>query len=182
MKFVVGMVLALVLALASAFYVGERMDQKAQAQAVESFYTAVIEMNIRDVATKEQIEKLTPFITSKLRSTLLETLAAEEKFIKEAEQASEPMASAFEGPLFFYVWEGPNKMLGVKPESVAGQTSYRVMFQMAKPYDTDPKNNWEDRAILVKENGKWVIDELQFGIGDGSTPNHSLSEKLKQRS
>lgn len=182
MKFAMGMVLALVLALASAFYVGERMDQKAQAQAVERFYTAVIEMNIRYVASKEEIEKLTPFISSKLRDTLLETLAAEEKFAKEAQQATEPMASAFEGPLFFNVWEGASKMLGAVPESVDGQTSYRVTFQMAKPHDTDPKNNWQDRAILVKENGKWVVDELEYGIGDGSKVHHSLTRRLKQRS
>jgi len=81
--------------------------------------------------------------------------------------------------MFLGVWEGANRMLAAKREVLAGQTTYLVTFEIKSPYDKDPNSNWKDRAILVQENGKWVVDDLVFRVADGSMDGRSLSQSLK---
>jgi hypothetical protein len=176
MKYVVAAVLALVLVFLGSRYVGEYMDQKEQAQAVESFYKTVLELNMYGMPSKGEIDKFKPFISSKLLDGLLQAFAAEEKHTLETKGEEAPL---FEGPMFLGVWEGANRMLAAKREVLAGQTTYLVTFEIKSPYNKDPNGNWKDRAILVQENGKWVVDDLVFRVADGSMDGRSLSQSLK---
>lgn len=176
MKYVVAAAGALILGFSGWHYLGERMDQTEQALCVDNFYKTVIALDVRGVPSRDDVKILSPFISSKLHNSVLQALAAEEKHALEKKGEQAPL---FEGPMFLGVWEGASRVKAATHELVAGETTYLVTLEIKSPYDKDPNNNWKDRAILVQEKGKWVVDDVVFRVTQGRMDGRSLSQSLK---
>lgn len=175
MKYVATAVAAMVFGFFGSLYISDRMEQSARQQTLNSFYKAVIEQDIRGVPSLETIDQLSPLISSKLRQGLLRALAYERTHIQKTKGSQAPL---FEGPMFVGVWEGAGRVRGVTRENLPGKASYLVTLAMKPPYDIALNSDWKDRAILVQENGKWVVDDLVFIIEDGRTNSRVLSQLL----
>jgi hypothetical protein len=175
MKYVAAAVGALVLVFFGSQYVGERIDQKEQALCVDNFYKTVIALDVRGAPSKDEVDILAPFISSKLHDSLLQASVAEEKHARDMKGDEAPL---FEGPMFLGVWGGASRMKAATRQVMTGQITYLVTLQMMSPYDKDPNNDWKDRAILIQENGKWVVDDLVFLIKEGSVNNRTLSQSF----
>ena len=81
--------------------------------------------------------------------------------------------------MFVGVWEGAGRVKGVTRENTPGKASYLVTLAIKPPYDIALNSDWKDRAILVQENGKWVVDDLVFIIEDSRTNSRVLSQLLQ---
>ena len=176
MKYVAAAAAAVVFGLFCSLYVNDRMEQRDHEQALNSFYKVVIEQNFRGAPSKDAINQLSPLISTKLRNGLLFAMAAEEAHIKKTKGSQAPL---FEGPMFVGVWEGADRVKGVTRENTPGKASYLVTLAIKPPYDIALNSDWKDRAILVQENGKWVVDDLVFIIEDSRTNSRVLSQLLQ---
>jgi hypothetical protein len=175
MKYVVAAVGALVLIFFGCQYVGERIDQKEQALCVDNFYKNVIALDVRGAPSKDEIEILSPFISTKLRDSLLQASVAEEKHALDMKGDEVPL---FEGPMFVGGGEGASRIKAIKREVMTGQITFLVTLQMMSSHDKDPNNDWKDRAILIQDKGKWVVDDLVFLIKEGNVNNRTLSQSF----
>ena len=176
MKYVAAALVTVVFGLFGSLYVNDRLEQRDRGDALNSFYKAVIQEDIRGVPSLETIDRLSPLISTKLRNGLLLALAAEEARIKKIKGSQAPL---FEGPMFVGVWEGAGRVKGVTRENMPGKVSYLVTLGIKPPYDIALNSDWKDRAILVQENGKWVVDDLVFIIEDSRKNSRVLSQLLQ---
>jgi uncharacterized protein YecT (DUF1311 family) len=177
MKYAVAVIVALLVVCVGAFYQGERWSVHDETKVVDNFYQHVISLDVRGAPSRETVDSLSPFISSKLREALLQAWVDEEAHTRETKGEEAPL---FEGPMFLGVWEGAQKVLDVQRDHKSEPTSYVVTLQMKSPYDKDPKNNWKDRVILVQENGKWVVDDLVFRVDTNPPSVRSLMHNLQQ--
>lgn len=166
---------ALVLAFFGVQYLNVHDNFNEQTKLIEDFYKNAAE--VRGVPSKDTIEKLSPYLSIKLRDALLQALVDEEAHIRETKGEEAPL---FEGPMFLGVWEGAQDVLNVKRESGLDKTSYVVTFQVKNSHGKDPSSSWKDRVVLVQENGKWVVEDLVFQVGSDSPKHLILTNLLEQ--
>ena len=176
MKYVLSAIAALLVVCVTVFCRSEASLANDQTKLVSNFYQHVLSLDVRGVPSRDTIETLSPFMSSKLRNALLQALADEEAHTRETKGDEPPL---FEGAIFLGVWEGAKQVLDVQHENKSQLSSYLVTFQMEAPYDQDPKHNWTDRVILVQENEKWVVDDVWFQVGGDSSAPMNLKQRLQ---
>ena len=151
--------------------------QQAQMQSVDRFYKMVLALDVRGIASKETIDQLSPLISNDLHMALLQALVAETQHIRETKGEEAPL---FEGPLFLGVWEGAQRVSDVRWDGRTDQVSYWVTLASDSPDGKQPANSWQDRVVLVQENGRWVVDDLVFLAADVGANARTLLKSLRQ--
>jgi hypothetical protein len=126
---------------------------------VRKFYRFVIGMKTDGIPSKGNIQKLSPLISAKFQERLLKALAAEDRHSKEAAEPEPPLV---EGSLFFSLFEGADRIGAISREKTDLQTTYLVELEYGDPKNPKQFVKWKDRAILIQENGKWVMDDLEL--------------------
>ena len=124
---------------------------------VRQFYAATINANVTGAPTAEQLATLSPYLSDTLRSLLA---AARKRSEAEAAKSPDEKPSFVEGDLFSSLFEGPNAV-EVLPDSVRGE--HRVATVKMTANAANPPVTWVDRAILVKQGDRYVIDDIEYG-------------------
>lgn len=132
-------------------------------QIVNDFYSLVIGLKSRGIPSLETIKKLSPLISSKLRLLLLRSQAAEARYAREPRDPRPPLV---EGSLYFSFLEGAHRIVSVLADKKSSGTAYLVALEFGDPKDANHFSKWEDRALLAMEEGRWVVDDLEF-LGKG---------------
>lgn len=177
MKYVVALVLLAVLGFFGGRYITHASDQKDQVATVENFYKAVIALNVRGLPSEDAMKQLTPHLSTKLREAIQHAQVAETQHTNDTYGSEAPF---FQGPLFFGVWEGAQRLVEMQRDATAARVSYRVTLEMHNPNTEEPKDHWQDRVVLVLENGRWVVDDLIFMVSDDKSSEDTLSSKLRE--
>lgn len=176
MKRVLMALIACVLCVLAGCDVRMRMQERAQIQSLERFYQLVMAKDVDGLPSKEWMGELTPLISTQLRDAVLKAQNAEAKRKLETQGTVPPL---FEGPVFLGTWEGAQRIVKIAPESVDGQVSYLVTLQVRGTQGNEPTDYWTDRAILVEENGRWVVQDLVLHVNGVATDLPALSHNLK---
>ncbi len=177
MKYVVALVLLAVFGFFGGRYITYASDQKDQAATVENFYKAVIALNVRGLPSEDAMKQLTPHLSTKLREAIQHAQVAETQHTNDTYGSEAPF---FQGPLFLGVWEGAQRLVEMQRDATAARVSYRVTLEMHNPNTEEPKDHWQDRVVLVLENGRWVVDDLIFMVSDDKSSEDTLSSKLRE--
>jgi hypothetical protein len=111
------------------------------------------------VPSRKNIDRLSPFISLSFRSNLLGARDAEDKNFKKTKGTEPPL---FEGSLFYSLFEGADKYTSIKSEPDTKIVSCLVNLEYRDPYGKHEIVKWQDRAILIKENNKWVVYDLEL--------------------
>lgn len=67
-----------------------------------------------------------------------------------------------QGALFYSLFEGAHRLKDIYSDSEAGVNAFLVDLEYGNPNDKKEFTKWSDRAIVINENGKWVVDDLEL--------------------
>ncbi len=134
-------------------------QQNEQVLAVSSFYKTILKFKDGGVPTRRNIDRLSPFISEYFRNSLLHARDVEDKNIKRTKGSEPPLV---EGSLFFSLFEGADKYTAIKAEPDKNPVAYLVNLEYRDPYRKHEIVKWQDRAILIKENNQWVVNDLEL--------------------
>lgn len=154
-------------------------DHELKVEAVKAFYQATLNLREGGVPKRSSLKKLSPLISLKFNKNLQAALEAEEREFKRSKGKEPPLV---QGALFYSLFEGAQRIKDIHTDSKAGANAFIVDLEYGDPVIKNSFTKWSDRAIVVKENGKWVVDDLellgdwQFGAkGKLSTILHSVA-------
>ncbi len=149
----------LFVALCFVFCSNVRAQQNEQALVVADFYKVILTFKDGGVPSWKNIDRLSPFISADFRNLLLDARLAEEKHTKKTKNSEPPLV---EGSLFYSLFEGADKYTAIKLEPDKKPVSYLINLQYHDPYGKHEIVKWQDRAILIQENNKWVVHDLEL--------------------
>jgi hypothetical protein len=124
---------------------------------VRQFYAATIAGKVSGAPTAEQLTTLTPLLSDTLRSLLA---AARRLSDAEAARSPDEKPPFVEGDLFSSLFEGPTSV-EVSADSARGDR--RVASVRMTSNGANPPVTWVDRAVLVKQGDRYVIDDIEYG-------------------
>lgn len=135
----------------------QRQSSPETRDVVQQFYTTLSANRITGAPTDRQLAKLSPYLSDTLRALLT---AARRRSEADAARAPNEKPAFAEGDLFSSLFEGPNAV-EVIADSAHGSVrvaTVRMTYTRAAPVVT-----WVDRVALVKERGRYVIDDIEYG-------------------
>ncbi len=145
--------------LCFAFCFNAQAQQNEQVLVVSSFYKTILKFKDGGVPTRKNIDRLSPFISAEFRSLLLDARSTEDKHFKKTKNSEPPLV---EGSLFYSLFEGADKYSCIKSEPDKETVSYLVNLEYRDPNGKHEIVKWQDRAILIKENNRWVVHDLEL--------------------
>ncbi|MBN1474129.1 MAG: hypothetical protein JW914_05910 [Syntrophaceae bacterium] len=110
------------------------------------------------IPEKTDIEKLSPLISISFKSLLQEARKAEDRYYHKKKGEVPPL---IEGSLFYSLFEGADKVTSVTQEINTDKISYLIELEYRDRYGKKEKIRWQDRAVLVMENNRWVVNDLE---------------------
>ncbi len=134
-------------------------QQNEQVLIVSNFYKTIFTFKSEGVPTQKNIDRLSPFISAYFRNLLISARKAEDKHFQKTKNSEPPLV---EGSLFYSLFEGADKYTSIKAESNKKPVSYLVTLEYRDPYGKHEIVKWQDRAILIKENNRWVVNDLEL--------------------
>ena len=124
---------------------------------VQQFYRTTIADSVTGAPTQQQLAALAPYLSDTLRSLLV---AARKRNEADMARAPDEKPSFAEGDLFSSLFEGPNEA-EVVADSARGDS--RVATVRMTNNGATPAVTWTDRVVLVMQNGRYVIDDVEYG-------------------
>lgn len=134
-------------------------QQNERVLVVSGFYKTILKFKDGGIPTRKKIDRLSPYISSDFRNLLLAARDAEDKHFQRTKNSEPPLV---EGSLFYSLFEGADKYTSIKHETNKKPVSYLVNLEYANPYGKKEIVKWQDRAILIKENNRWVLHDLEL--------------------
>ncbi len=150
-----GCLLALALAAAAC---SRGADEKALRDSVARFYDLYLKIHPSGVPDNNQREQFNPLLSVELGELLSDAGAAEAAYAKETKGQSPPLV---EGDLFTSLFEGAETYSIGACNIEGGAGSCAVDLSYTDKRDRS-KTAWQDRIYLIRENGKWLVDDVEF--------------------
>lgn len=149
-------------------------------QAIRGFYAAYQALKISGLPQGAGLAKLSPHLSSSLK-TLLRASRKSQAACEKSHPGDKP--PWVEGDMFSGNFEGFTRVKNVPDTGVARgeRVGFLVDFEYAQAKGGQATVAWRDEVVLVKESGRWVIDDVlyrrdaPFGNGFGSSLRQSLA-------
>jgi hypothetical protein len=145
--------------LCFVFCCNAQAQQNEQVLVVSNFYKTILTFKDGGVPSRKNIARLSPLISEAFRNNLLGARDTEDKNFQKTKGSEPPLV---EGSLFYSLFEGADKYTSIKSEPNKTPVSYLVNLEYRDPYGKHEIVKWQDRAILIKENNRWVINDLEL--------------------
>lgn len=139
--------------------------------SLTKFYQKVQNFKGEGIPTANEIDSISPFISSYLK-TLLLTCLNKEKCNTNSNESNAPL---IEGSLFCSLFEGYTSVIDITQDSIDNNRLY-ITFQFSDSITIENDGSrslpfvWSDRAAMIYENKRWVVDDIdllgnwQFGL------------------
>lgn len=124
---------------------------------VVQFYTMKEAAGISGAPTPKDLTALRPFIADSLAHMLVR---ADSLRTADMKRAPDEKPSFVEGDLFSSLFEGPTAFV-VMP-ALDSVSPARVPIEFTNETQK-PKIRWVDTAVVVQQNGKWLLHDIRFG-------------------
>ena len=139
--------------------------------AVTRFYTVYIKNRPPGLPSGAALEKLRPFLSDRLYRSITAALEHQRAFAKQHPDEKPPFA---DGDYFSSNFEGPASVEILRSSRDKDRWNVRVRFR----YESV---TWEDLIVVMKERGRYVIDDVVYGGAGDFNPPGRLSERLTAR-
>jgi hypothetical protein len=159
-----------VIILCFIFCLNAQAQQNEQELVVANFYKTILTFKDGGVPNRKNIDRLSPFVSADFRNLLIGARDAEDKQFKSTRGSEPPLV---EGSLFYSLFEGVDKFTAIKSEPNKNPVSYLVNLEYRDPYGKHDIVKWQDRAILINENNRWVVNDLELLVNGNSAPKES---------
>jgi hypothetical protein len=134
------------------------------ASVVDSFYAASIASGRSGAPSPEELAVLAPYLSDSLKALLVAARGLYEAARVQAPGDKPPFA---DGSLFSSLFEGPTAV-SVVGDTARGAT-HAVTIRMTYA-GADPPVIWTDQVLVVREHGRFVIEDVVYG-GDWDFAN-----------
>jgi hypothetical protein len=142
------------------------------AAVVQQFYEAYIKLSPAGLPTAAQQKELAPYLSRRLLGLMDAARAYSEKEAKAHPDDKPPFV---DGCLFASLFEGPRSFKVGTTVAEGKDSKVKVHFT------ADEGVAWDDEVVVVKEDGRDVIDDVVLsGIGQFNPPGR-LSTNLESR-
>jgi hypothetical protein len=128
--------------------------------AAKAFYAEKMKRGVDGLPDAKQLDRLRPFFSTKLRKAIDAAIIAQKKFIEKNPDDKPPL---IEGDLFSSLFEGPTSFEAGAATLKGATARVPVHFTYKDPGDPSHPQKWTDTLVLVKENGKWLVDDVEYG-------------------
>jgi hypothetical protein len=133
-------------------------DEKAIRDSVAAFYNLYLKTHPAGVPDDKLREQLQPLVSAELSDLLNDAAVAEAAYAKETKGESPPLV---EGDLFTSLFEGAEAYTLGACKTQGDAASCAVDLSYTDKRDNS-KTAWQDRIYLVREDGKWLVDDIEF--------------------
>jgi hypothetical protein len=144
------------------------------ADAAQAFYRMHLELKASGLPVGEDLARYRPMLSRRLLALMApaarerDRMIAQEPGLKPPYIEGDLFTSAFEGASAFKL--GKRSVLGPDRESFEIELSYT---------QAGAGSHWKDRVQMLREDGRWKLDDVEYG-GDWDFAAHGrLSDTLK---
>jgi hypothetical protein len=168
------------------FLLGGSSLSNTPEDAANKLYSIVLTIPKWGVPSEDKLHLLAPYMSKRLTALFRNALAYREKFIKDnppqfnkdgiSIQDKPPFC---DGDVFSSSFEGATKFAIGKSSILANK--YRIILHLELIDPTRPNEpfKWTDAIYVIKEDGRFVVDDMEF-LGTWDFGNHGLlSQSLK---
>jgi hypothetical protein len=150
----------------------ETATSNPSAEAVRNFYTWRIDSRLNGMPSAAEIALMAPHLSRELR-TLLSEVSADYSRSAAPSQSERTIEN---GDWFTSMFDGPTSLIVGDIESKGTQHIVSVRFTSAKQL---PAVNWRDRVVVIEEEGRHVIANVQYENHWGFKDDATLLQVLK---
>ncbi|MFM7275568.1 MAG: hypothetical protein ACKO4A_17285 [Gammaproteobacteria bacterium] len=130
------------------------------AAVVEGFIAAYRELGFRGLPDGAQLERLSPFLSTRLAGLLRDARAGQQAYREKYPTDKPPL---IDGDLFSSLFEGANRAEISETLEQADSAAVLVRYEYRDPRDGKLIEDWPDRFLLVPEAGRgWRIDDIEY--------------------
>lgn len=159
MKARYGFAVALSFVLSGPGLAGERPAPGTPGAAVYDLYTICREERLSGLPDGRQLARLSGLLSARLTALIESARAHQARFMREHPDEKPPF---IEGDLFSSLFEGPSgfEVGAVRLDGDRARVTVRFRHR-DEPAGRDV-TRWEDDAWLVRERGRWRIDDVEY--------------------
>jgi len=128
-------------------------------EEVKSFLSVYHSLKFTGLPNPEQMKRLSPFLSPNLQELIRRASKAQEEFIAKYPEEKPPL---IEGDLFSSLFEGPTSFEITKTEIKTSRANVLVKFIYVDSRPRFGSTTWNDRYILVKDDSRWLIDDVEY--------------------
>lgn len=148
----------------------------AAKDVVIDFHHSLIENPMMGVPSAAGLKQISPFISARLEAQLAAAAAAEARAQLRHHGTEPPMV---QGALFYSMFEGAQRVVDIQTEQDAA--IYQVTFEYLPFADSETQRvQWHDRTFVVLEQGRYVVDDVEYQGEWQFKPVGKLSEVLQR--
>ncbi|GHC08462.1 hypothetical protein GCM10010080_24270 [Thermomonas carbonis] len=141
--------------------------------AVEGFYRMHVARSASGIPDGKDIDAYRRWLSASIVQGFALGALERDKAIAENPDMKPPY---IEGDMFSSLFEGLTSF-EVLPQ--AEQSGERATFAMRFSYkDRSGQSDWTDRVVVIREDGRWVVDDVLYGGDWGFAAQGSLSTSL----
>jgi hypothetical protein len=148
--------------------------------ATRAFYEARIASGAQGTPSLAELDQLTPYISVQLHDLLAEALLKHQRIASKALQKRRTFS---EGDLFSSLYDGPTSLIVGEAEPLAGD-EFRITVKLTSAKQL-PALTWTDKVRVVREQGRYVVADIEFGnhwaFGTNTRLVYSLQSAMGKR-
>ena len=147
-------------------------EEQRQADVIGAFYKLHIKTNAPGLPPADELKQYQPLVSQALYALLVQAEAADARYHTMVDKQAPPI---IEGDLFTSLYEGATSFSVKSCDTDDRRASCQVAFQYKKD---GAEEAWSDKILLVREDNRWRIDDIEFTGNDQSSQREYLSDTL----
>lgn len=146
-------------------------DAKA---AVRDFYSVYAKLSPGGLPRGRDLAALRPFMSTRLYRLIVAAVRYDTEYARRHPDEKPPFV---DGDFFSSNFEGATRFTigAAKKQRSAFRVS--ILFEYADPRAPDKPHRWDDAVIVVKERGRFVVDDVEF-LGDWQFGNRGRLSRI----
>ncbi|WP_141233523.1 hypothetical protein ABU614_01560 [Lysobacter firmicutimachus] len=147
------------------------------AQAVaEAFYRVHVDIRSGGLPDGEAMQRYRPLLSKRLLGLIAGAARERDAAIAAHPDEKPPFV---DGDLFSSLYEGPTGYrIGARTVSGPDRESFEIELSYREPPSSEV-SRWTDRALLLREDGQWKLDDIEYGGQWDFASRGRLSEALR---
>lgn len=132
------------------------------ADAVQAFYRLHLELRASGLPVGEDLARYQPMLSRRLLALMAPAARERDRAIAQAPGMKPPYV---DDDLFTSMYDGAKTFkLGKRSVVAADRESFEIEFTYTEPSGT---SRWTDRVQMLREDGRWKLDDVEYGDDDG---------------
>jgi len=145
------------------------------AEAARAFYRMHLQLRASGLPVGEDLARYRPMLSKRLLALMAPAARERDRMIAQEPDLKPPF---IEGDLFTSLFEGASEFeLGQRSASGPDRETVEIEFSYTEGGQT---SRWKDRATMLREDGRWKLDDVEYGGSWDFASRGRLSDSLKQ--